>query len=82
MITTTTSTTYDDNNGNNNTENLNNLNTTTTTTNYISNNDYSENYITCVAMFNSFPCWWRILSSADNLCKHFGSRSGPTKRRA
>ena len=30
----------------------------------------------------SFPRYWRILSSADNLCKQFGPRSGPTKRRA
>ena len=24
------------------------------------------------------PCWWRLLPSADNLCKQFGSRPGPT----
>ena len=36
-----------------------------------------------ILRFNSFPaCMWQLLSFADNLCKHFGSRSGPTKSRA
>ena len=28
---------------------------------------------------NSFPRYWRLLSSADNVCKQFEPRSGPTK---
>ena len=29
-----------------------------------------------------FPCLWRRLSSAENRCKRFGTRSGPIKRRS
>ena len=29
-----------------------------------------------------FPCKWRILSSAADLCKQFGPRSGPTMHQA
>ena len=32
--------------------------------------------------FFVFPCWRRLLSSANNPCKQFGSRSGPTERRS
>ena len=33
-------------------------------------------------IINSFLHKWRLLSSADNLCKQFGPRSGKTKCRA
>ena len=29
-----------------------------------------------------FPGSWRLLTSADSLCKQFGPRSGPTRRRS
>ena len=45
----------------------------------------NENVFVFIKMYNKFlhvqlfPCKRQVLSSADNLCKQFGPRSGPTK---